>query len=280
MFPRLALALVLVAATAPPAAAESDPIEALAWQSQRLAYEIPGSKSSYHLGPDERIVVGTQARRYLELTQGIDGWPDVVALIESTGGPTVGSFIDIEYHEIGYLEDEDWKDVAPDSLLQEIIDGTRESNPIRAQNGFPILKVLGWAEEPHYNPRNNTVYWATRLRDSEGYDSINAIALKLGRHGYAKLTWTGDPEQFRNAKVALGPALASYDYQECARYADFRAGDAVAAVGLGALAVSMMTGNKKAWGAGIFAGAMMLLKKFWYFLLLPFLALGRLFKRD
>ncbi len=279
MFQRLALPLFLLAVAATPATAQTDPIEALDWQSQRLAYDVPGSKSTYNLGPDERIVVGAQARRYLELTQGIDGWPDVVALIESTGGPTEGSFIDIEYHEIGFLEDEDWKDVAPDSLLQEIIDGTRESNPARAESGYPTLEVLGWAEEPNYNERNNTVYWATRLRDSEGYDVINAIALKLGRHGYSRLTWTGDPEQFRNAQVALGPALTSYDYKDGARYADFRAGDAVAAVGLGALAVSMMTGNKKAWGAGIFASALILLKKFWYLLLLPFLALGRLFKR-
>ena len=146
----------------------SDPIEALDWQAQRVAYDVPGSKSTYSLGPDERIVLGAQARRYLALTQGIDGWPDVVALIESTGGPTAGSFIDIEYHKIGYLEDGDWTDVAPDSLLQEIVDGTRESNPIRAQNGYPTLEVLGWAEEPFYNQRNNTVYWATRLRDSEG----------------------------------------------------------------------------------------------------------------
>ena len=279
MLERFALTLFLAVVAAAPAAAQSDPIEALDWQAQRVAYEVPGSKSTYSLGPDERIVLGAQARRYLALTQGIDGWPDVVALIESTGGPTAGSFIDIEYHEIGYLEDGDWTDVAPDSLLQEIIDGTRESNPIRAQNGYPTLEVLGWAEEPFYNQRNNTVYWATRLRDSEGMESINAIALKLGRHGYAKLTWTGGPEQFRNAKVALGPALASYDYKEGARYADFRAGDAVAAVGLGALAVSMMTGNRKAWGTGLLAGAMILLKKFWYLLLLPFLALGRLFRR-
>ncbi|MDJ0943023.1 MAG: DUF2167 domain-containing protein [Kiloniellales bacterium] len=279
MFQRPALILFLAAAAASPATAQSDPVEDLHWQSQRLVYEIPGSKSSYDLGPNERIVVGAQARRFLELTQGIDGWPDVVALIESTGGPAAGSFIDIEYHEIGFLEDEDWKDVAPDSLLQEIIDGTRDSNPIRAENGYPTLEVLGWAEEPHYNARNNTVYWATRLRDSEGIEAINAIALKLGRHGYSRLTWTGDPEQFQNAKMALGPALTSYDYQEGARYADFRAGDAVAAVGLGALAVGMMTGNKKAWGAGILAGALVLLKKFWYLLLLPFLALGRLFKR-
>jgi len=280
MLQRFAMTLFLAVVAAAPAAAQSDPIEALDWQSQRLAYEIPGSKGTYNLGPDERIVVGAQARKYLELTQGIDGWPDVVALIESTGGATAGSFIDIEYHEIGFLEDEDWKDVVPDSLLQEIIDGTRESNPIRAENGYPTLEVLGWAEEPHYNERNNTVYWATQLRDSEGIEVINAIALKLGRHGYSRLTWTGDPQQFQDAKMALGPALTSYDYQEGARYADFRAGDAVAAVGLGALAVSMMTGNKKAWGAGIFAGALILLKKFWYILLLPFLALGRLFKRS
>lgn len=283
MSKRLVLSLLLVLFATAPATAQSDSwelIEALDWQSQRVAYQVPGSKSTYNLGPNERIVLGEQARRYLELTQGVDGWVEVVALIEATGGPTVGSFIDIEYHEIGYLEDEDWKDVAPESLLQDIIEGTRDANPIREKNGYPTLEVLGWAEEPYYSERKNTVYWATRLRDSTGGETINAIALKLGRHGYSKLTWTGDPQQFLDAKVALGPALGSYDYQEGARYADFQTGDAVAAVGLGALAVGMMTGNKKAWGAGLFAGALVLLKKFWYFLLLPFLALGRLFRRS
>ena len=283
MFKRSALPLLLAVFAAAPALAQSngwEQLEALDWKSETVAYDVPGSKSTYSLGADERIVLGDQARRFLALTQGVDGWPDVVALIESTGGPMAGSFIDIEYHEIGYLEDGDWKDIAPDSLLQDIIDGTRESNSVRKENGYPTLEVLGWAEQPFYNERNNTVYWATHLRDSDGFESINAIALKLGRHGYSKLTWTGDPQQFQDAKLSLGPALRAYDYNEGARYADFVSGDAVAAVGLGALAIGMMTGNKKGWAAGFFAGALLLLKKFWYILLLPFLALGKLFKRS
>lgn len=283
MFKRSALTLLLALFVAAPALAQSDvweALEALDWKTDLAAYEVPGSKSSYSLASDERIVLGAQARRYLALTQGIDGWPDVVALIEATGGPMAGSFIDIEYHEIGYLEDEDWKDVAPDSLLQDIIEGTRESNPVRAENGYPTLEVLGWAQEPFYNERNNTVYWATHLRDSEGGESINAIALKLGRHGYSRLTWAGDPQQFQDAKLALGPALRAYNFKDGARYADFTAGDAVAAMGLGALAVGMMTGNKKGAVAGFFAAALLLLKKFWYILLLPFLAIGKLFKRN
>lgn len=283
MFKRSAPILLLALFAAAPALAQSngwEALEALDWKTDIVAYEVPGSKSTYSLASDERIVLGDQARRYLALTQGIDGWPDVVALIESTGGSMAGSFIDIEYHEVGFLQDEDWKDVAPDSLLQDIVEGTRESNSVRAENGYPTLEVLGWAQEPFYSERNNTVYWATHLRDSDGYESINAIALKLGRHGYSKLTWTGDPQQFQDAKMALGPALRAYNFKEGARYADFTAGDAVAAVGLGALAVGMMTGNKKGWAAGFFAGALLLLKKFWYILLLPFLALGKLFKRS
>ena len=114
MFKRTALTLLLALLVAAPALAQShvwEALEALNWKSDPVAYEVPGSKSTYSLASDERIVLGDQARRYLALTQGIDGWPEVVALIESTSGPMAGSFIDIEYHEIGYLEDEDWKDV-------------------------------------------------------------------------------------------------------------------------------------------------------------------------
>lgn len=283
MFKRSVLALLLAVSATAPALAQSDiraALDTLDWKTAAVAYDLPGSNSVYSLNPGERLVLGKQARRYMALMEGADAWPDVDAVVESQSGPTEGSFILIEYHEIGFLADDDWKDVASDTLLAEIVEATRQTNEVRRANGYPTLEVQGWVQEPYYSKRRNTVYWAIDVRDSRGFALINAVAMKLGRHGFSKLTWAGLREQFQDAKMALGPALRAYNFKEGARYADFRDGDVIAAVGLGAMAMSLMTGNKRAFGGGILAGALVLLKKFWYVLLLPFLALGKLFRRS
>src|SRR5215470_472560 len=46
------------------------------------------------------------------------------------------------------IKDDDAKEWNADELLQNLKDGTSESNKDRVARGFPELEVLGWVEKP------------------------------------------------------------------------------------------------------------------------------------
>ena len=58
-------------------------------------------------------------------------------------------------------------------------------------------------------------------------------------------------------------------------YKDWKSGDKIAAAGIGALLASTL--GIKAMKPGIIAAALLLLKKFWFIIFLPFIWLGKLF---
>ena len=266
MWRRVLQQAFLAFCTAAPAAAQSDvlqEIEALDWYQQQALHNVPGSRSTYSLGPNERMVLGDQARRFLALTQGDSGWEHSVAVIEKLSGPDAGSFVDIQYFETGYLKDDDWDEMSPDRLIQEHKKKVWKTNIIRKVNDYATVEILGWAEEPVYDKNDNTICWAIELRDSEGATSINAVALELGRHGVSVLAWIGDPRQFQSVGATLGPTMDRYRFREGARYADFVPGDALATVGLQEVLLGTHLDKRDA-DILVAARVLVFLRKFWY----------------
>ena len=58
-------------------------------------------------------------------------------------------------------------------------------------------------------------------------------------------------------------------------YSNFKTGDKIAAVGIGALLATTL--GVKALKPGLLVGLALLLKKFWFIILLPFVFIGKLF---
>ena len=252
--------------TAVPAMAQTEldkEIRDLSWYKREAVYNIPGSRGAYSLGANERMLMGDQARRFLELTLGNSGGEDAVAVIEILSGPTAGSLVYIQDCNIGYLDEESWDKVSPEALIQDHIKSLWATNIVRKVNGYPTLEILSWAQEPTYDKSHDEIYSAVEMRDSEGATMIVAVALKLGRYGVSVLTWIGDPRQFQDVETILGPTLSRYSFQEGARYADFVPGDAVATARLRDVMLDVHSQERDA-GALMAAQVLIFLRKFWY----------------
>ena len=66
-----------------------------------------------------------------------------------------------------------------------------------------------------------------------------------------------------------------HKFNDTKEYKDWKAGDKVAAAGIGALLATTL--GVKALKPGLIAAGLLLLKKFWFIIFLPFIWLGKLF---
>lgn len=245
-------------------------------------HKVGDLSASFDVIATEAIAVGPEAVKVMQFLQGTSGYEELQGVVFSIEGPMENSFITIEHNQLGYIRDDDWADVDAESLLQTVKENTAEANKERIAKGVPVINVVGWTEKPHYDRPTKTVWWAIK-GDSEDGPVINAVALKLARNGYSRFVWVGQPNQFLNAVETLKPSLERYKFDEGHRYADFRAGDAVAAVGIAGLTASLVTGKggkaAAVVGAGLLAIALAFVKKAWLLIFLPILAIGAWFRK-
>jgi uncharacterized membrane-anchored protein len=176
------------------------------------------------------------------------------------------------FNDEGYVTLDDWKDVDAAAMLETIKDNTEKGNAERARNGFAAVHVKGWLQQPTLDRDSNTVRWAIAADDETPI--VNAVALRLGRRGFEKLTWVGDANSYAAQGGELDLILSAHAFDPGFRYADYVTGDKVAAYGVGAL-VATMVGAKLA-KIGLFAGLLVLLKKFG---VIAVVALGGLFAK-
>jgi len=247
-------------------------LQALDWKKKPDNYSIAENKAIITTTENDFLVIGKDAVEYMFIMQGSrDFSPDAAVL--RVNGPEADSQVIYRIMKIGYLTKDDWGDnIDQDKMLKEIQEGTIAANKNRSE-GYLDLFVDRWAQEPHLDRTNNTVYWAISGHDDENNQFVNAKALKLGREGYTEIVWIGNPQQFSSSEVALGGVLANYNYNEGFKYADYIPGtDTVAAAGVGALVYKLATGKAVA-KAGAVALALVFAKKLWFLIFLPFIYL-------
>ncbi|CAA0126077.1 Uncharacterised protein [Halioglobus japonicus] len=243
-------------------------LRALNWKETPDNYSIADNKAVIKTTENDFLITGQEAAEYMFIMQGHRSYSPDAAILR-VQGPEVDSQVIYTINEVGYLTQDDWDDnIDKAKMLEEIQEGTREANKQRGE-GYPNLYVDAWAQDPHLDKTNNTVYWAIAGHDDNQNEFINAKALKLGREGYTEILWIGSPEQFSSAEVALEPVLANYSYKEGFQYADYIPGsDKVAAAGVGALVYKLATGKALA-KAGFLALAAIFAKKLWFLVFLP-----------
>ena len=166
------------------------------------------------------------------------------------------------FNDEGYVTLDDWKDVDAAAMLETIKDNTEKGNAERGRDGFAAVHVKSWLQPPTLDRDGNTVRWAIAADDGNT-PIVNAVALRLGRRGFEKLTWVGDAGAYAAVGGELDLMLRSHAFDPGFRYADYVTGDKVAAYGAGAL-VATLVGAKLA-KVGLFAGLLVLLKKFGVF---------------
>jgi uncharacterized membrane-anchored protein len=173
------------------------------------------------------------------------------------------------YNPIGYVKDDEGQSLDKDAILKSIKEGTAEDNKQRQAKGIPPLEVTGWAEEPHYDPKNHYLVWAIAATRN-GKQVLNYNTRKLGREGVTSINLVVDPEHLPTAKPELEKLIENYTYVQGKQYSDFIPDkDKVAEIGLTALIVG---------GAGVAAKTGLLtkillflavaLKKVWIFVII------------
>jgi uncharacterized membrane-anchored protein len=298
---RLSLALALVFFPAAPAHAAPDgtnpapePAGGASAPDPAVAGE-PAPPSPWKQGPT-KIDLGHELD--LELSQRYAFLPKEFAAkaLEASGNFTDDSllgivatadhgtdwFVVLEFADEGYVKDDE--EIDAEELLEGMREGNEEANEVRKQRGFPALKLEGWSDPPHYDKSKHQLIWALIVADDTG-KSVNYNTRILGRRGYVSLNLVTDPAKLAGYKSEATTLLASTQFRQGARYADFDASkDKVAEYGLAGLIAA---------GAGLGAAKFVklgLLAKFWNvilvalmagkkFIVLGLIALGALLKK-
>ena len=178
----------------------------------------------------------------------------------------------LTWDESGYVSDEGAEEIDYDDLLKQMQRDSRDSNSWRRENGYPEVEIVGWAADPHYDQTERKLHWAQELDflDSE-VNTLNYYLRALGRKGVLELNFIADINQLNQVSRAIPEVSAMVKFNEGSRYEDFIPGvDTIAAVGIGGLIAGKVVAK-----TGLFLVALVFLKKFAIFLIIPALWLWR-----
>ena len=213
---------------------------ALPWHRDADSYKLPISNATIQLPAGRSLLLGRSAQRYSWLAGGVE-YPDTEAvLIDESGEAQTEVYY--EWRGEGHVDDSDWSEVDGDALLAQHRDATEALNEERARNGMEAMHVVGWLEPPHYDQATRTVTYAIELTSKYG-NWTNGVALRLGRAGYAEITWVGSVEEYKGSGGRpdfLNQALATHSFDEGYRYEDFKDGDKSAAYGVAGLVATAL----------------------------------------
>lgn len=248
-------------------------------------------ESAWRQGP-ARVELGDSLAE-MDLAEGFSfaGADTTRAMMEMMGNPTDGSEIGMivpsdeesnwlivfEYSDVGYVEDEDSDEIDADALLTSIRDATEAANEYRREHGGGELHVTEWQIPPFYDPESQNLTWALNAVDEAGAEIVNYNVRLLGRGGYTSVTLVTDSDLLEDHRPEIESVLASFEYTEGRRYADYVSGDKLAGYGLAAL----VAGGAGAAAAklGLFAVIGKFLGKAWKLLVVALIAVGSFVRR-
>ena len=176
----------------------------------------------------------------------------------------------------GYIKGDDWSQVDPDDFLEELKSASVENNKERLKNGYNTVQDISWHIKPEFNKDLGYVYYSLIVTFDDGSETFNSTAMVLGREGYTDLTFVFNESIAHLMPNEIDKVVQNFDYNSGVQYSDFKAGDKVAAYGVGALVAGSL-GIKGLAKTGALAVIAAFAKKLWFIILLPFIFLFRLF---
>ncbi|MGV6801547.1 MAG: DUF2167 domain-containing protein [bacterium] len=175
--------------------------------------------------------------------------------------------IAITYDKDGYVSDKDAASTDYDELMQQMQAGVADENEYRREMGYSTYQLIGWAEEPTYNPDTHKMYWAKALAfEGSEEETLNYNVRVLGRRGVLNLNFIATMPQLDEIKSAAPTVLDIPHFTEGNRYTDYKKGDKKADYTLAAL-VAGGAGLAVVKKTGLLAVLLIALKKFGVFIL-------------
>ena len=177
------------------------------------------------------------------------------------------------YVDSGYVKTNDWTDVDPNKFIKEIKENFKASNENRKKNGQTTILNVSWKKKPYLDGVYNSVYYALNVEWSNNTSTIEGTAIILGREGYTSASYVAGDTGYQEQMLLNLSKI--HKFNDTKEYKDWKSGDKVAAAGIGALLATTL--GVKALKPGLIAAGLLLLKKFWIIIFLPFIWLGKLF---
>jgi uncharacterized membrane-anchored protein len=148
-----------------------------------------------------------------------------------------GYVFNIQYDEIGHVEDDDADDVNYDDLLTEMQKETVEENKERQKEGYVPISIVGWAAKPFYDKDRKILHWAKEIKF--GQDSLNTLNYNvriLGRKGVLVLNAIATENELPLVQKDISKVLDIVQFNDGYKYEDFDSSvDEVAAWTIGGL---------------------------------------------
>ena len=243
-----------------------NPADQLAWIEGPATAKLD-TRATFRLPADYKFLEKKDANKFLRLTGN-----------NPRGGETGILFhkkeewwVIFEFDEIGYVKDDDKKDLDADKLLASYREGTESMNERREADGVPPIRILGWHVRPSYNDETKNLEWSVEA-ESQGKKFVNYNVRLLGRKGVTKITLIEDRENIDDTLPRFRSVLKSHQYLDGETYAEYRQGDMIAKYGLGALVL----GGTAAAAAkfGLLAPVILFFKKAWKGIAIALVAAG------
>lgn len=212
-------------------------------ESDRQA-QIEAKVKALHWIDQGQGEIGSQATIRIPGGYRFLGEQDTAKLLELYGNPpspdhyliapgTLKWFAVFSFDDTGYVKDDEKINAA--ELLSSMKASDVQSNKQRKKLGMETLYTEGWQVEPHYDTQSKRLEWGLRLRDESGHKAINYTSRILGRTGVMSAVLVSDPDALAQDTEEFKQVLTGFKYNSGQSYAEFRNGDKIAQIGLGAL---------------------------------------------
>jgi uncharacterized membrane-anchored protein len=248
-------------------------LDSLHYRSGAIA--IDQAHATLKLSPDFRFLDAADSGRVLHDLWGNPPDPDVLGMLVPTGTSLADEkdswVVVISYSDDGYVSDAEAGAIDYDKMLADMQERARADNPQRKKQGYPELRIVGWATPPHYDAGTNKLYWAKELDFAGAPEhTLNYDIRVLGRGGYMSFNAVAGMHQLAMVQGRMPEVLGMADFDPGQRYGDFDAStDKIAAYGIGALVAGAIAAK-----AGLFAKLFALLLAFKKAIIVAFLAVA------
>ena len=155
--------------------------------------------------------------------------------------PNGWAFI-ITYEDMGYVKDDDADDIDYDELMETMQSDSETENAQRTEQGYEPITIVGWASKPFYDKDKKVLHWAKEIKFGESeMNTLNYNIRVLGRKGVVVLNAVASMSELGDVQKNIEPVLASFNYTDGNKYADFDPDiDEVAAWTIGGLVAGKM----------------------------------------
>ena len=239
---------------------------------------IPQAHATLHLGDRYYFLPADEARAVLTKVWGNPPDDAVLGMVfekNATIFDQVWSAV-VTYEDTGYVPDKDAKSQDYDTVLENMRSGEPSVNASRQKGGYPTIHLVGWAQQPSYDPASHSLIWARDLQFSDSKaDTLNYDVRLLGRKGVLSLNMVSDMTHLSDVRMAAADFGKAASFEAGSAYADYdKSIDKTAEYGLAGLVAA---------GAGIVVakklGLLAILLGFKKFILIGIVAIGAAMRR-